>query len=100
MLFGAKDAVMVRVKRLDDHLAGGFSSPCPSGHLGQQLERSLARAKVGKVKRGVCGNHTHKGDPRKVVPLDDHLGADQNIDMTGFKPLQNTMVTVLSCCRV
>ena len=94
------DTVMVWIVRLDDHLARGFSSPRPSGHLSQQLEGPLARAKVGKVKRGVCRNDPHECDLWEVMPLDDHLGADQDIDMTGFKPLQNVMVTVFPRCRV
>ena len=45
---GELNAVVVRIQRLHDRLAGLVSSAGPAGHLGQQLERPLGGSEIGR----------------------------------------------------
>ena len=64
---------MLRVKRLDDGLAGGRAAPRASGDLGQQLERPLASPEIGQSEPDVGRNDPHQRHTGKIVSLRDHL---------------------------
>ena len=52
-----------------------------AGDLRQQLERALGGAEVGEAEPDVGGDHADERDARKVVPLGDHLRADEDVDL-------------------
>ena len=71
------DRPRVRLERLDDHAAGRIP-PAPAGQLGDELERSLLCPEVGHPEAGVGVHDGGERDSGEVVPLGDHLGADEH----------------------
>ena len=57
--------------------------------------RSAAR-KSGKPSCAVGGDHADQRDALEVVPLGDHLRADQNIDAAGGERAQNLLEGALA----
>ena len=74
---------VLRKARLHDHLALDPAAPGPPGHLRQQREHALGRAEVGAGQAAVGVEHDHQCEALEVVPLGDHLGADQEVDLAG-----------------
>ncbi len=71
---------MVRVERLEDHLARLVPPTRPTRYLGQQLKGPLAGTKIREIEGQVGTDHPHQGNARKIVSLGNHLGADENVD--------------------
>ena len=71
---------MIGVQRLHDRFAARLAAAGAAGHLRQQLEGSLRGAEIGEAEADVGGHHADQRHPREVVPLGDHLGADQDVD--------------------
>ena len=82
------DAVVVGIQRLDDRLARELAAAGAAGDLRQQLERPLGRAEVGQAEPDVGRDHADQRHAREVVPLGDHLRADQDVDLAGGEPRQ------------
>ena len=78
----AEDAV-IGVARLEQHLAGAIGAAGASGHLHQELKGVFVGAEVGQQQARVGVDHAHERHARKVEPLGDHLGAEQDV---GFAP--------------
>src|SRR5437660_7316527 len=72
---------MVRIERLDDRFSGDFTPPRAPGDLRQKLEGSLGRPEVREPQAHVRADDPDEGDARKVVPLCDHLRADQHVEL-------------------
>src|SRR4030095_5088165 len=69
--------------------------PCSTCDLRQQLKRPLGGAEVGQVETGIRVHHADQGDIRKIQPLGDHLGAEQDIGVSPAEGLKNAMVRPL-----
>ncbi len=63
---------------LDDHLARLFRPSGAPGHLHDQLRHTLAGAEVAGEQSAVGIQNRHQRNPREVMPLGQHLRADQN----------------------
>ena len=63
---------------LDDHLARFLGTASATGNLHDQLRHALAGAKVGRKQAAVGVEDRHQGHPWKVMPLGEHLRADQD----------------------
>src|SRR5204862_888899 len=61
------DAVMSRMKRLDDRFAGHFAASGAPGDLRQQLKRALRGAEVGETEADVRADDADQRDAREVV---------------------------------
>src|SRR5262245_16401085 len=57
------------------------AAPGSSRHLGEQLERPLGGAKVGKVERDVGVEHADQRDSREIESLGHHLGSEQDVGL-------------------
>ena len=73
---------MLGVEGLHDRLTGALTAPGPPGDLGQQLKRALGSAEVGKTKPDVGRDDADQRHAREVVPLGDHLRADEDVELT------------------
>ena len=69
--------------RLDDHLARQVRPPGPPSDLHQLCKQALGRAPVGGEKRRIGADRPDQRQLRKVVPLGQHLGADQDVGLAG-----------------
>ena len=83
---------MFRVERLHVDASPVLATAGPPGHLGDQLEGPLRGAKVGQVQGGVRIDDAHDGHVRKVQSLGNHLGAEQDLNLTGSKSVQGPFV--------
>ena len=72
-----------RGKRLHDDLTLAFTPTRTARDLSEQLECPLTRAKVGCMKPDIGVDDPDKGYIWKIKALRDHLGAYQDIDLTG-----------------
>jgi hypothetical protein len=72
-----RDGTRVRLERLHEHPAGGVSTAA-TGELRQQLERPLLGTKVRECQAGVGVDDRRERDSGEVVPLGDHLRADED----------------------
>src|SRR4030042_4048805 len=79
------NAVVIRVKGLNEDLSTCFSPSRSSGNLGEKLERSFARSKIREMERRVCRNDSNKGDIRKIMAFDDHLCSYQAVVVPRFQ---------------
>ena len=100
MLHGPQNAVMIRVKGLNDDLSTCFSASRPSSDLGEQLERSFARSKIREMERCICRDDSHKGDIWEIMAFDDHLCSYQDVDLPRFEFLQDLLVSTFVRGRV
>src|SRR5579872_1485902 len=76
VMLGRKlDRVVVRVERLQNHLARGVAAPGASRDLRKQLKGAFGSAKVRESQRIVCADYTDHSDTVNVMPLGDHLRA-------------------------
>ena len=87
-------------KRLQDHASGLFAASGATRDLREKLHAALPGAEVGKSKGPVrveCADERHAGE---VVPLGDHLGADQDIDLAACEAREQRGRLAWACCRV
>jgi hypothetical protein len=80
------DGVMAGVEGLDDHTPRLISPPSPTRYLRQDLEGPLGRSEVRDVQGGVGDKNADQCDPGEIVPLGNHLGADENVDLSAVEP--------------
>ena len=92
-----------RVPGLDPHLArrslGGVAAGA-TGSLHQQREQALGGAKVAREQRAVGVDRRHQRHAPEVVPLGDHLGADQHVDLARVHRRQPRLQRALDACGV
>jgi len=74
---------------LHQDLPGGLTPACPAGHLGEELEGALSGVILGEKEAQIRGHHPHQADPGEMVALGDHLGAHQEVQVSGGKALQH-----------
>ncbi len=91
---------VLRLEGLDHHAPGPLAAPGATRDLRQQLERPLGRAEVGQPQRLVRRQHADERDPREVVPLGDHLRADEHVDLSTIELAQQLLVGRLPTQRV
>ena len=91
---------MVRRARLHEHATALRAAPRPPRNLRHELKRPLASPKVGKVQPRVGIHDSDDRDVRKVEPLGDHLGSEQDVDLALGNALQDVMVRPLARRRV
>ena len=89
VLTGVLDGVVIGAIGLQDHPASPASPPGPSGGLGHQLKGPLGGAKVGEAQSGVAPQDAHQGHTGKVMPLGNHLRAQEYIGLTGSEAGQD-----------
>ena len=91
------------VPGLYPHLAArrlfGVAAGTPR-RLHQQREQALGRPKVAAEQRGVGVHRGHQRDAPEVVPLGDHLRADQHIHVTGVHGTELRFERPLEACAV
>ena len=85
---------------LDDDFAADVAAAGAAGDLRDQLERPLARPEVRHGEPEVRIDDADQRDVRKVQPLRDHLGPDQDIELAAPEPLENHLVVVRAAHRV
>ena len=85
---GELDAVVIGIERLDDRLARLLAAAGAAGHLRQQLKRPLGGAEVGHAEADVGRDDADQRHARKIVPLGDHLRADEHVDLAVAEPRQ------------
>ena len=71
------DRPRVRLEGLDQHASRGIAA-APPGELSQELERPFVGPEVGNAERGVGVDHGRERDAAEVMPLRDHLRAEQH----------------------
>ena len=67
------------------------AASCSARDLRQELEGPLGRAKVGEAEADVCRDHPDQRDRGKVVPLGDHLRADEQVERAGPEIVQHAL---------
>ena len=67
--------------RLHDRLARLLAAAGAAGDLRQQLEGPLGGAEIGQAEADVGRDDADQRDAREVVPLRDHLRADEDVDL-------------------
>ena len=77
-----------------------MSTPGTSRDLSQQLERALRRAKIRKSQSHIGAHHADQRDSVNVVPLGDHLRADQQIEFTFIERIQRALEIFAAAHRV
>ena len=73
---GEANRVVFGKRRLDDDFPAPRTAASAAGHLGQQLKRPFAGAKVGEVQANVGIDDAHERDAREVEAFGDHLRAE------------------------
>jgi hypothetical protein len=89
MMPGMLDGGTGRREGLDDYLPLGLTATSTTRNLSQELKSPFPSPEIGRVKPYVGIDNANKGDVRKIEPLGDHLGTQQNIDLTGPKLSQH-----------
>ena len=64
------------------------------------MERAFARAKIRLMQRHVRVNDAHQRDIGNVVPLGDHLGADQQIKFAFIERIQRPLKIFVAANRI
>ena len=86
---------MLRIKGLDQHPAAAAGATGATGDLGQQRKAAFGGAKIGQIEDAVGAEHPDQTDAGKIMPLGDHLGTNQNIDLPRHhfidQPLMGTL---------
>src|ERR1043166_159527 len=85
---------------LNEDFPVGFAASGASGYLRQKLERSLARAKIGKMQRQIGVNDPNQSDVGKMQTFCNHLRADQDIDFSGPKTSERFAISFLARHRI
>ena len=73
---------VLRMLGLHDHSPRLGGAARAAGHLHQLREQPLGCPPVGGKQPCICAHNTNPGQGRKVVALRQHLGTDQDIDIT------------------
>ena len=69
---------VVRILGLDQHFAGQVGPPAAPADLHQLGEEALGSAEIGGEQSGIGADGADQCQPRKIVPLGQHLGTDQD----------------------
>lgn len=109
LLFEESDIVMPN-RREKGGMAGGISldnnrplqlsPPRSSANLGDDLEGVLGGPEIGQGERGIGHDHADQSHIRKIKPLGDHLGANQNINPARFEFIKYNPMRIPGADRV
>src|SRR2546423_6201923 len=91
---------MTRQPRLNQNAPTFDSAPRSPGNLAQKLEAALRCTEIGQIDSNVSVNHPDESDVRKVQPLRDHLGAEQDVDLTRGNAVEDSRVRPFPTCGV
>ena len=91
---------VLRMETLYHDRAGALGATCAAGNLHQQLAEVFLRAKVGTEKPAVGVEHRHQRNTRKVMPLGQHLGADQDAGHTALYDVHRFAELPGRACRI
>ena len=94
------DRRVMRRERLHEHLALDVAASRASGDLREELERPLARTKIGQVQAEVGVDDANERDVWKVQPFRDHLRADEDVDLAGAERAERLAIRFLARHRV
>ena len=97
---GKLDRGMMGGVSLHHNLTLKFSTSGPTSDLGQQLEGSLPGPNIRDMQPNIGIEYTNESHVRKVKPLGNHLGPDQNIDLVGSEIVQGVTQLVFPTHRV
>ena len=86
---------MVGGPGLDIHLASLGAASCPPGDLRHKLKGPFGRPEVGEMEPCVGIHDAHDRHVRKIEPLCDHLGAEQDVDRAGGHALEHAVMRPL-----
>ena len=64
----------------------------PADYLRQNLKSAFGASEIRKIEAGLGVDHPHQGDAGKIVPLGNHLGADQNIGGSVGHPREDAVM--------
>ena len=70
---------MLRLPGLQEGPADPLGAAGPPRRLAQKLKRALGGSRIGIGKADVGIDHAHEGQQRKIMPLGDELGADDEV---------------------
>ncbi len=87
---GEDDGAGVGLERLHDH-APRRRAPAAAGELGDELEGTLLGAEVRHREAGIGVDDCGEGDVVEVVPLGDHLSAEQDGAVGAAEALQRLL---------
>src|SRR5574340_576181 len=100
MLLGLEDDIMTGVEGLNDDPSRLVAADAPSRYLRQDLEGPFGGTEIREIQGGVGGDNADQGDGRKVVSFGNHLGADEDINLSMFEVLEDAAGIGGSCDRV
>ena len=81
--------IVLRIVRLDDDNATVWSSSRPSSRLDKQLKGAFTTAIIRQIENGIRRHHADQGYSWEVESFGHHLGAHQDIELSGGKRTQN-----------
>ena len=82
---------MFWIAALYQHLAGMLRAARAAGHLHDGLRQPFRRAEVGAEQALVRVQHHHQRHVRKVMPLGQHLRADQDAGAAAVHPVDGAL---------
>ena len=88
MVPGCTNRIVGWIICLDDDPSRRSPSPGPASYLGEQLKGCLPCSEIRPIERKVCRDHPYEGYMGKIVPLGNHLGANENIGSPVKETLQ------------
>ena len=91
---------MVWRERLHQHFASQRSTSRAAGYLRQKLKSPFRRAEIGNVQSHVGIHHADQRDVGEVKPLGDHLRAQENVDQTATKGVEDAAVAARPAHRI
>lgn len=91
---------VVRRSGLQEDMAGALRPARSPGHLNQQLGEVFARPQIRPVEPLIDVEDNGEGDTREVMPLGNHLGADEEIGTAGGGIGEQGIAAGSGACRV
>src|SRR5262249_47808202 len=91
---------MLRVERLNNHLASLFTTPGAPSYLGQQCESSFRGRKIGKHQGNISRNDSHQRDAWQVKAFRNHLRTHQYIGFAIGETVKQLLVSATMSGRV
>ena len=84
-----------RGESLNENFAFNVAASGPSSNLGQELEGFFPSAKIRMMQTEVGVDNSDECDVGKVQPFGNHLGPDQNINLTNAEVTEDAPVILL-----
>ena len=91
---GVAKGVMMWMISLNQHPARQVAAARATGYLSDQLKGSFGCAKVGQCQAGIDRHNSDQRHIRKVMPLRQHLGSDQHVELA-FAEVQQCLLELM-----